>query len=72
MAGSGRKLVVASERPQEVPIDKDSAFWYYNAPADIDGDPLELMIRCEQEDEEGHKPKGTSYREFINLYRLTH
>lgn len=36
---------------EEVPIDPHSPFWKYREPVDPEGDPLELMLRCEQDDE---------------------
>jgi hypothetical protein len=35
----------------EVPVDPESAFWIYHTPTDDNGDPLDLLCRCEDGDE---------------------
>jgi hypothetical protein len=46
------------------------AYWKLETP-DPNGDPLALMIQCEEEDEASHKEAGSSYHEYIDLYRNT-
>lgn len=36
---------------QEIPVDPHSGFWYFHQGVDED-DPLTLMIKCEEGDEE--------------------
>lgn len=36
----------------EITVDPHSGFWFYHQDADPDGDPLDLLIRCEEGDEE--------------------
>jgi hypothetical protein len=35
----------------EVPVDPESVFWIYHTPIDDNGDPLDLLCRCEEGDE---------------------
>jgi hypothetical protein len=47
------------------------ATWRLDTP-DPNGDPLELMIKCEEEDLRSQKEPGSTYHEYLETHRNTH
>jgi hypothetical protein len=47
------------------------AFWRLDTEAP-NGDPLILMIECEELDQEMNRERGTSFKEFLKTERNTH
>ena len=57
---------------QEIAVDPQSKFWDFHSPIDLQSDPCELMMVCQEEDLAGGKPLGTTYHEMLEERKQSH
>lgn len=49
----------------EIPVDPHSKFWEYHERVDAFGDPLDLVLMCEEIDQVEGNPRWTTYHEML-------